>query len=463
MLTLLSNAATKQFPWVHGDLEVAKSGHRLQHRDGTVFFWLGDTAWSAFNKLDQASAEFYLMDRANKHYTVIQAVAAYQNKLLTPNLYGEVAFIDGKVTAPNEKYWKNIDFFIKLAAKHGLYIAMLPVWGRNAVAGWGGYQIILNHTNAMNFGKWLGRRYRDYPNIIWVLGGDVTGDAPRGTGIATWTAMAEGIKSEDSHHLITFHPNGANKQRPLGCSSSQWFADKNWLDFNMIQSGHCGKFPAIYSKLTHDYKLLPTKPVLDAEPRYEGICRNLADSGDDRISAFEVRAAAYWQLFAGACGHTYGNNAIWQIFNQGDYSSFGSCKPWRQALNDPGSIQMQYVADLLRSRPLNSRIPDQLLIDGNVGRGIKHIQACRGQSYAFIYLPMVKNIKVRMGKISGSRITAWWYNPRNGRASKIGILANSGSHLFTVPGESVAGNDWILVLDDTSKHYLAPGAVGYDK
>jgi len=32
-----------------------------------------------------------------------------------------------------------------------------------------------------------------------------------------------------------------------------------------------------------------------------------------------------------------------------------------------------------------------------------------------------------------------------------------------VPGESVAGNDWILVLDDTSKHYLAPGAVGYDK
>ena len=70
-----------------------------------------------------------------------------------------------------------------------------------------------------------------------------------------------------------------------------------------------------------------------------------------------------------------------------------------------------------------------------------------------------------MGKISGKNIIAWWFNPRSGEAVKIGEYKNSGEIEFTPPGISKEltwlrtgrGCDWILVLDDVSKQYSAPG------
>jgi hypothetical protein len=61
-----------------------------------------------------------------------------------------------------------------------------------------------------------------------------------------------------------------------------------------------------------------------------------------------------------------------------------------------------------------------------------------------------------MDVIKGKDVAAWWYNPRNGESKLIGKFANSGtkSFLSPIPGENL---DWILVLDDASKKYPAPG------
>ena len=55
-------------------LRVADGGRYLEY-DGEPFFYLGDTAWELFHRLNREEADRYLKNRADKGYTVIQAVA----------------------------------------------------------------------------------------------------------------------------------------------------------------------------------------------------------------------------------------------------------------------------------------------------------------------------------------------------------------------------------------------------
>jgi hypothetical protein len=62
-----------------------------------------------------------------------------------------------------------------------------------------------------------------------------------------------------------------------------------------------------------------------------------------------------------------------------------------------------------------------------------------------------------MDKITGAKVKAWWFNPRDGKATGIGEFKNEGEREFVSPnpGEPL---DWILVLDDASKKYPTPGS-----
>ena len=75
-----------------------------------------------------------------------------------------------------------------------------------------------------------------------------------------------------------------------------------------------------------------------------------------------------------------------------------------------------------------------------------------------VYAPAGRPFTVRLSAIGDEQITAWWYNPRNGEATKIGQFPNQGEREFVPPnaGEYL---DWVLVLDDASKNYGPPGAV----
>jgi hypothetical protein len=92
------------------------------------------------------------------------------------------------------------------------------------------------------------------------------------------------------------------------------------------------------------------------------------------------------------------------------------------------------------------------------GAGRYRFVATRDASggYAMVYAPIGRAFKVRMQKISGGQVKAWWFNPRNGEAKSIGTFPNTGEREFTPPekGEMI---DWVLVLDDASKNYPPPG------
>jgi hypothetical protein len=230
-----------------------------------------------------------------------------------------------------------------------------------------------------------------------------------------------------------------------------------WLDFNFMQNGHCNDTP--YSeRVAHDYNLQPIKPVMDGEPLYEDhpICFNAKEKGYS--NAADIRRCAYWDLFAGAHGHTYGNHSVWQMYGPNRKPINGPLNFWDEALDHPGAAQMRHVRALMESRPFLERVPDQSLLASAPSSGTKHIRATRDEagSYAFVYIPASHTFSVNTGKLGGSRFKAWWYNPRDGKASAAGEFAKTEKKDFTPPNEG-ENLDWILVLDDAAKKYPAPG------
>ena len=339
------------------------------------------------------------------------------------------------------EYFAHVDYVVNKAESLRLYVGMLPTWGDHVSPLKGDEaRRIFTPQNAAGYGEFLGRRYRDKP-IIWILGGDHN---PTPEDILTWRAMADGLNRGDGGaHLMTYHPRG-------GASSSQFLNAESWLDFDMIQSGHARRDAANYSMIAADYAKEPVRPCLDGEPNYEDHPVNWKlDNGyfDD----YDVRKAAYRALFAGAFGHTYGANPVWQFYESGRKPITGARTPWRGALHLAGADQMQYARALLESRPFFSRVPDQSLLVSAPGTGADHVQATRDAdgSYAFVYLPTGQTVEVDLRKLSGPRLRAAWFDPRTGTAQISGEYANDRPREFTPPSDG-PGQDWVLVLDDVN-------------
>lgn len=420
------------------------ANHRYLLKNGKPFFWLGDTGWELFQRLNREDATSYLQHRARQGFTVIQAVVlAELDGLHTPNAYGETPLIDDDPEKPNDAYFKNVDYIINEADSLHLNIALLPTWGDKVYKNtWGVGPEIFNTKNARAYGKWIGNRYKDKTNIIWILGGDRN---PRNEAdLAIWRAMANGImEATGGKAMISFHPQPS----PLG--SATWFGKEQWLGFNMFQNGHCRDTPT-YDKIQAAYHLQPAKPVMDAEPIYEDhpVCFNVKDLGTS--SAYDVRKYAYLDLFAGAFGHTYGCHDIWQFYSPAQKGVNGPHYYWQKAMDLPGALQMIYLRKLVESYPMLERVPDQSLIIENNNCPAERIQATRGSDYAFIYTAAGKPITVVMNKLKETTLHAYWYDPRTGRSTEIGTLKNAGTKKFTPPSSGY-GQDWVLVLDDAAK------------
>jgi hypothetical protein len=243
-----------------------------------------------------------------------------------------------------------------------------------------------------------------------------------------------------------------------GRSSSEFFHTDDWVDFNMLQSGHGSYDNPNYKQVSSDYSLSPVKPTMDGEPRYEDHPVNW-DPVNGWFNDFDIRQATYWGLFAGGFGTTYGCHNIWQMYESGLEPISSARRTWRETLDLPGAWDMQHVRNLMMSRPFLNRVPDQSLLAASPDSGAGYIQATRGEHYAMLYIPTGKNLSVNLERIAGDEIKAWWYNPRTGEAEVNGTFTKKGTREFDPPGKPTRGNDWVLVLDDASQNFPAPGVV----
>jgi hypothetical protein len=446
-------------------LKVNQSQRYLETTDGKPFLWIGDTAWELFHKLNREEATEYLENRKAKGVSVIQAVVLAENDgLRKPNSYGEVPLIDLDPTKPNEAYFEHVDFIVNKAEELGLFVGMLPTWGDKVFSeSPGSGPIVFDKENAFIYGEFLGKRYKDKP-VVWILGGDrnIANDDV----LEIWRAMAAGLKKGDNgNHLITFHPRGNS-------SSSLMLHNETWLDFNMYQSGHDERFNNVYEFAAKDRALQPIKPTLEGEPAYEdiavqfwnyfdyskieggkdavldkdGLIKNRSFYKEGFFTDYDVRVHAYWNFLSGACGYTYGNNAIWQMFKKGGDIALPCLYDWRESMNRPGAFDLQNVRTALEDK-FYKIVPDQSLIENPVKRGENYIAAAGStdNSFALVYLAKGQPVKIVTGKLKGT-VKASWFNPRNGFKKQFGIFRNSGITEFTPPS-SGKGYDWMLVLE----------------
>ena len=430
-------------------LKVSENNRFLITENGDPFFWLGDTGWLLFSKLTREEAEIYLENRAKKGFNVVQAMVLHSMDLV--NIYGDSALINQDATTPNVTpgssfenadeydFWDHIDYIISLAEKKGIYMALVPTWGANVKGG---------HINAEQgeiYAAWLAKRYTNSRNIIWLNGGDTKGNEA----LEIWNTIGNNIRLNDPNHLITFHPFGRMQ-------SSTWFHNEEWLDFNMFQSGHRrydqddsekGYAQDNWNYVRDDLMLSPQKPTNDGEPSYEGIPQGLHDPSEPFWNNNDLRRYAYWSVFAGAFGFTYGNNAVMQMHKPEDKNpAYGAKNYWTEAIDDHGSAEMIHLKNLILSVPYFERIPDQSIIAKNEGLKYDFQVATRGKNYAFIYTFNGREMEIQMGIIGGAEVNAEWYNPRNGDEMPIGEFENKGVKTFDPPGEIADGNDWVLVL-----------------
>lgn len=425
---------------------VSQNQRFLVTESGEPFFWMADTAWELFHRLTREDAAFYLQTRAAQGFNVVQAVAlAELDGLHTPNAYGDTPLVDDDPRKPNEAYFRHVDWIIQKADSLGMYIALLPTWGDKVYKNsWGTGPEIFNPDNAYDYGKWLGNRYKDAPNIIWILGGDRN---PRegSRDVETWRQLAAGIAAGAGgyeHALMSFHP-----QPHPGGGSSTWFHTDPWLDFNMHQTGHCPD-KATYLNIRHDYELTPVKPVLDAEPLYEDHpnCFNAKELGYSLPR--DIRRMMYWNVFAGACGQTYGCHDIWQLYTPQREPVNHPLRPWKQALHLPMAEEMRLLKQLMLSRPYLSRIPDPKIVVQEQEDDQDHVLATRDRDgrYAMVYFPTGRPTLLNLNISEKNMAQAWWYDPRTGNASPAEGIGTAGPQLVQPPTSGL-GNDWVLVVD----------------
>ncbi len=215
----------------------------------------------------------------------------------------------------------------------------------------------------------------------------------------------------------------------------------------MHQTGHCPN-QAIYNKIRNDYNLQPVKPTLDGEPLYEDHpnCFNAKELGYSVPD--DIRRIMYWNVFAGACGQTYGCHDVWQMYKVGREPVNTPLRPWEKALDLPMANQVKHLKKLMLSRPYLTRIPDATMVTTQQADDENYIIATRDSkgTYAFIYFPTGKSVELDLSKLTGKQLKTSWYDPRTSVYFNEKNIKKSNNFNVTPPS-SGKGQDWVLVID----------------
>ena len=403
-------------PWENGILTVSENGRYFVNGE-VPFFWLGDTAWLLFTNTNEQEAEMYLKNRKEKGFNVVQSVLVYAAADMEDINKMPVK----KYNVSSEEYWQYCDKVISMAEELGMYMALLPSWGSLVKKG------IINSDNIERYANFLAERYGERKNVIWLLGGDIKAEGYEGI----YNALGSILKKKAPNQLIGFHPFGR-------CTSSMWFAEAEWLDFNMFQSGHrrydqCsmgawddnGRSAEFFGEDNWKYVEqdldLCRKPTLDGEPSYERILQGLHDKTQPYWTAKDVRRYAYWSVFAGACGHTYGDNSVMQFYT-GEYKgvTYGAKDHWYNALHHDGSGQMGYLKKLMESVDYTRGRAREDLLTGGQQEKYNRISVFGSDEFLFAYDYTGRNFEIDLSEYINGEI--WYFKPATGVMSYAGYV-----------------------------------------
>jgi hypothetical protein len=454
---------------VKPELRVSENNRYLVNAANEPFFWMGGTTWGMSEWLTREDVDIYLDNRAEKGFNLVQVCLFWGKREEDPirfttnptNAYGHKAFVEvngkpdpeqprvmkgGTPQNPND-YWDHVDYIIQSAAKRNMYIALLPVWGRRYVNATHPphSEPVFSIPGMRSYGEFLGKRFKGYSNIVWVLGGDVQADAG-GHFLGHYRSMAEGIiaglTGETIHWdevsplwdlaLMTYHPDGA----PLK-NSSCWFHSDPWMDFNMIET-HRSR-DAVYQAVQQDYALAyPVKPTVMAEPDYEGASPNMVTAG------IHIRRQALQSFFAGAAGFTYGG----KIDHEGNGPLWSPYNNWKEMLDMEGARSMTNIKSFCLNHSWPDWTPIHDIVQSNQGEGeLQKVAAFTLQDRTcLIYFPdnSIANLDLTKHFAEAEDISVQWYNPASDSYIEENKIAVRDGKMIVIPPDQWP--DGILIL-----------------
>jgi len=399
-------------------LKISANRRYLVDQKERPFLIHGDSPWSLISGATKEEAERYLENRRKKGFNAIIA-NLIEHKFRGPtNREGEAPFMTpGDFNTPNEKYFAHADWVLQRAAEKGIVVFLFPMYlgSKSSDQGWYQEAILNGVAKCRQYGRFVGRRYKGFSNLVWVMGGDRNPDLAKD---AT-DAVAAGIREAATDHLFTAHA------APEYSSFDEY--SSSGLDLNGTYSYH-----VVHRLLFRDYNRRPVAPFFLFESTYEG---------EHNASPVQIRRQAYWALLCGGAGQFFGNRPIW-LFDPG----------WEAALDAEGSRSMMHLRSLFQSRPWYELVPDQahkVVIDGlGEFRGLDYLAAARTSDgrILIVYVPTQRTFTIDMAQIVGSQVRIWWFDPRSGKVKSEETLATQGTRQFSSP----SGGDWVLVVEDAT-------------
>jgi hypothetical protein len=422
-------------------LTVAAGGRTLQGADSKPFLIHGDTAWSVIVQLKQTEAELYLDTRHQQGFNtiVVNLLEAHFSSAPPKNAYGAAPFTTtGDLSTPNPAYFQHVDWFLAAAQKRDVLVLLNPLYlgyttsGGPSDEGWADTVAKNGTTKCRDFGRYIGDRYKGFPNIIWVAGGDQTVASGSAYEKGTLEVMA-GIKEKASQLWTAHWARGKNAREVASFST--------FLQLDAVYTGLL-----TYEGSKRAYQTSPAWPHFLYEGYYEGCYPGAGCTA----TADEVRAQAYWANLSGSTGQVFGSHEIWD---------FSPSRDWKTALTAKGSTQMGVLLGAFASRRWQALVPDwghTVVTSGTGSFGAKDYvtaAATADGELLMAYLPCTgtasRTVTVALGKL-GVTTTGRWLNPTTGQTSSVAgsPFAPSGSKTLTSPGDNGSGcNDWLLILE----------------
>ena len=389
-----------------GPIRVSPSGRYFIDQNNEPFFWLGDTQWELFRAFSPADADAVLETRKRQGFSAIQIMITGLGDGSMPDLAGQTPWVNHDPAAPNEAYFRQADAIIEAGRRKGL-VLVLGVFHQKQVS-------VITPANARGYARWIARRYRDAPNLIWSM-------YPKAeqTYIPVVRELAAGLREgDDGAHLITVHPDPSP-------ASSSFIHEEPWLDFNSSQPWN--RYELVYGMVTEDRARTPAKPAVMAEAGYEGV---------KTLTPAIIRKQAYWSHLAGG-HHSYGHDDNWR-----------SPASWRSWIDAPGAGYMGVYRKIITAcRTWWTWVPDQSTFASGESSGQTLNAAARSGAgdWVLAYLSSAAAVSIRMDRITtGDTVEASWFDPTTGAKKKIGSFPNRGIQSFSTPGD---WEDAVLLLE----------------
>jgi hypothetical protein len=421
-------------------LEVSASGRFLVDQNETPFLINQASSWGLIQALSISDATSYLDSLSQRGFnTVMVSIISNDVRMAgsPPNWQGTPPFTQRwDFSTWNEAYFAHADEIIRLARARNMLVTLVPAYlGFPSDASQGWADELLNSNNSVEksraYGRFLGDRYKDVPNILWIAGGD--NEPKAGSELeARLKAIVEGIQERDKVHLWTAHWDGQGD----GALSTDNRAFAPLLDLNGY---YAFNYDLTYERDLESYTMEPDMPVFHLDMSYEH------EGGG---SAENIRRKAYGVMLSGGAGSSFNAGPDWYLFYK-----------WRN-MDTPGTRETTYWWRLFRSRAWHELVPDRdhKLVTAGYGTfgDVDYVCAAlsASQRLAIAYLPGGAAISVNFGMFAGERVQLWWYDPTSGSATSGGTHATDGVDRVMSPSRK----SWVLVIDDTTLGLSAPGA-----